>query len=127
MKKSLKGLAKGIVEELGEKKPAEVGKEMKAIVEMLSQEGLIGRWRELEKEIHLAWKEKYGVSKMTIMSAHALSKEARTALEKAVAGAELVEMVDERLMGGAILRVDDRRIDGSILGGLQRLKNTLNA
>lgn len=127
MKKSLKGLAKSIVEELHEKKPAEIEKEMTKIVGFLKDQGLLNRWRELEKEINAAWKMKFGASKVTILSAHALSKEAKKMLEDSLRGAELIERVDERLMGGAVIRVDDRRLDGSIVGALQRLKNTLNA
>jgi F0F1-type ATP synthase delta subunit len=127
MKKSLKPLARSIVERLGELKPTDVEKEMKNIVRMLKEEGLLSRWRELEKEIHQAWRTKFGASKVTILSAHELSKEARKRLEESVRGAELIERVDERLMGGAVIRIDDRRLDGSIIGALQRLKNTLNA
>jgi F0F1-type ATP synthase delta subunit len=127
MKKSLKPLARSIVEELGELKPAEVEKEMTKIVSLLKEEGLLSRWRELEKEIHQAWRNKYGASKVTILSAHPLSKDAKARLEESVKGAELIERVDERLMGGAVIRIDDRRLDGSIIGALQRLKNTLNA
>ncbi len=127
MKKSLKGLAKSIVEELAELKPAEVTKEMIKVVSFMKDNGLLGRWRELEKEINAAWKNKFGASKVTVLSAHELSKEARKQLEESVKGAELIERVDERLMGGAVIRIDDRRLDGSIIGALQRLKNTLLA
>jgi len=127
MKKSLKGLAKSIVEELAELKPAEVTKEMTKVVSFMKDNGLLGRWRELEKEINTAWKNKFGASKVTVLSAHELSKEARKQLEDSIKGAELIERVDERLMGGAVIRIDDRRLDGSIIGALQRLKNTLLA
>lgn len=127
MKKSLKPLARSIVEQLADLKPAEVEKEMTKIVALLKEEGLLSRWRELEKEINQAWRNKFGASKVTVLSAHELSKEARKHLEDSVKGAELIERVDERLMGGAVIRIDDRRLDGSIIGALQRLKNTLNA
>ncbi|MFA5946795.1 MAG: F0F1 ATP synthase subunit delta [Patescibacteria group bacterium] len=127
MKKSLKPLARSIVEQLAELKPAEVEKEMVKIVRFLQEESLLGRWRELEKEIHQAWRNKFGASKVTVLSAHELSKTARQQLEDSVKGAELIERVDERLMGGAVIRIDDRRLDGSIIGALQRLKNTLLA
>lgn len=127
MKKSLKGLASSMVDELAEKKPAEVQKEMVKIVSFMKDNGLLGRWRDLEKELHLAWRNKFGASKITILSAHELSKSARKLVEDTAQGAEVIERVDERLMGGAIIRIDDRRLDGSIIGALQRLKNTLLA
>ncbi len=127
MKKSLKPLAQKIVDELAELKPADVEKEMVKIIAFLQERNLLGRWRELEKEIHSAWRNKFGASRVTVLSAHELSKAAKKQLEDLVNGAELIERVDERLMGGAVIRIDDRRLDGSIIGALQRLKNTLLA
>lgn len=125
MKKSLRNFARGIVEALSDKTAKEVEAGMKDVMTLMKEKGLVGRWRDVEKEIHSAWKEKFGVSKVTIVSAHALSTKAYKVLEELAPGAEFVERVDDRLMGGAVIRMDERRIDGSVIGALQRLKNTL--
>jgi F0F1-type ATP synthase delta subunit len=125
MKKSLRSFARFIVETLSGKTPKEVEAGMKDVVTVMKEKGLMGRWRDVEKEIHAAWKEKYGVSKVTIVSAHALSQKAYKVLEDLAPGAEFIERVDDRLMGGAVIRMDEKRIDGSVIGALQRLKNTL--
>lgn len=125
MKKSLKPLAQAIVEHLHGKTRKEIDKEMELVIQYLSNKKLLGRIRDLEKEIGEAWKAKFGASKVTIVSAHPLTKKAKAELETFAAGAEIVERVDERLMGGAVIRADERRIDGSLIGSLQRLKNQL--
>jgi F0F1-type ATP synthase delta subunit len=125
MKKNFKKLARSIVDTLAESTPKEVEASMKELVSILKDAGLLTRWRELEKEIHAAWKEKFGVSKVTVVSAHPMMQKTFELLEKIAPGAEIVERVDDRLMGGAVIRMDERRIDGSIIGSLQRLKNSL--
>lgn len=121
----MKDIARLLVNELADLPAKEVSVKMKEIVKYLSEKGLMTRWRELEKEIHLAWKEKFGASKVTIVSAHPLPQKTYQILEEFAPGAEFTERVDDRLMGGAIIRIDDRRIDGSVIGALQRLKNVL--
>jgi F0F1-type ATP synthase delta subunit len=124
-KKSLRNFARSIVETLHEETPAQVETAMKDVVGLMKERGLLSRWRELEKELHTAWKEKFGVSKVTVVSTHPMMQKTYKILEELAPGAEMIERIDDRLMGGAIIRMDDRRIDGTILGSLQRLKNTL--
>ncbi len=104
---------------------AQVETVMIDVIKYLAEKDELGRWRELEQEINQAWKEEYGASKITVMSAHTLSTAAKTKLEKLANGAELQTLVDDRLMGGAVVRIDERRLDGSVLGALSRLKQTL--
>ncbi|MFA6130746.1 MAG: F0F1 ATP synthase subunit delta [Patescibacteria group bacterium] len=96
-----------------------------AFVALLVEKGLVQDWRKIENEIHGIWKEKYGASKISIVSAHPLSKELHEAIEKKANGAQIIERVDARLLGGAIMRIDDTRIDGTISGKLRRLKTAL--
>lgn len=125
MKKSMRGVARVIVDDLAERPAKEAAKAMTEIVGYLASRNLLSRWRDLEREIGNVWKEKFGVSKVTIVSAHALQKKSYDLIEQFAPGAEIVERTDERLMGGAVLRIDDRRIDGSVIGALLRLKNKL--
>lgn len=125
MKKSLRNFARALVDGMADLPVKDLPAKMKEVVALLAEKGLLARRRELEKEIGRAWKEKFGVSKVTIVSAHAVPEKTYKLLEELAPGAEIVERVDNRLMGGAILRLDEKRIDGSIVGALQRLKNTL--
>jgi F0F1-type ATP synthase delta subunit len=101
---------------------AELTKIIDAFVQELTTRGWMHRWRDIEYEIHGAWKRKYGAANITIVSAHPLATALRKSIEAAAPGADIVERVDERLMGGAVIRIDDRRIDASVAGSLQRLK-----
>ena len=95
---------------------------MNAFVAELAARGWVHLWRDIERELHGAWKRKYGAANVTIVSAHPLAISLRRTIETSAPGADVVERVDERLMGGAVIRIDDRRIDASVAGSLQRLK-----
>lgn len=108
----------------GSTKP-ELEKLMKAFVAELAQRNMLTQWRAIEREIHGAWKRKFGAANVTVVSTHKMTRAMMDKVEALAPGAEIVERVDERLMGGAIIRIDDRRIDGSVMGALQRLKQHL--
>ena len=105
----------------------DIKKAAQEFVRYLSEEGLLTQWRDIEREIHTVWKELYGVSKVTIVSAHTLTSQARQSLTQLAKGAEVTERIDKRLIGGSVLRVDDLRIDGSVTGRLRELKRSLTA
>lgn len=120
-----RAVAELIVDHTHDLAKADIPKAMKEIVAMLGSMGLMTKWRDIEREIHGAWKRKFGASTVTVLSAHPLTDAARKQLEAIAPGADLVERVDERLMAGAVIRIDDRRIDGSMAGRLTRLKQQL--
>lgn len=115
-------LADLLVEQCEDVTRAELVKIMTAFVSELAARGWMHQWREIERELHGAWKRKYGAVSVTVVSAHPLAASLRKSIEAAAPGADIVERVDERLMGGAVIRIDDRRIDASVAGSLQRLK-----
>lgn len=121
----MKQFAEAIAKEAKGKSKADITKLIKEAVAILAERGEIGRWRELEAALHKAWSTVYGASSITIVTAHPLSETAKAELEKRGAGADLIEVVDDRLIGGAIVRVDNTRIDGSVTGMLMRLKQAM--
>lgn len=121
----MRGVATVIVELMADKTEAQLKELMPEVIAYLAERNLLNRWRDVEQEIHEVWRKKFGVSRVTVAAAHPLTKEVKTQLEKVVQGADLTVIVDERLMGGAVVRIDERRIDGSVLGALTRLKQTL--
>lgn len=121
----MRPIARIIVEESEGKTPAQIETFMKETIAYLSSKGLLSRWRDLEREINEAWREKHGASKITIASAHPLTAKTLAKIEELANGAEIQQVVDERLMGGALVRMDERRIDGTVLGALTRLKQAL--
>lgn len=123
--KTPRQLAEVVVDHIAPLTKAEAGKAMKAFVELLAEHGQLVKWREIERQIHDVWRQRYGASTITVVSAHELTDKARKELERMAPGADIVERVDERLMAGAVIRIDDRRIDGSLAGRLAKLKQAL--
>lgn len=107
------------------KSPSDGEKIVAEFAKYLALNGLLVKWREIEREIGSAWKRRFGVSQVTVVSAHPLTAAARKALEAASHGADIAERVDERVMAGAVIRIDDRRIDGTLAGRISRLKHEL--
>ncbi|KKW30280.1 MAG: hypothetical protein UY72_C0016G0013 [Candidatus Uhrbacteria bacterium GW2011_GWD2_52_7] len=120
-----KQLATVLVNLIEGKSKADAEKVMTEFAKYLHENGLLTKWREIERELANAWRKKFGASQITVLSAHPLTASARKALEELAPGADMVERVDERVMAGAIIRIDDRRIDGSLAGRISKLKQTL--
>ena len=105
----------------------DVSGDMKTFVSFLAEHHLLDRWREIEQAIHQVWKEKFGASTIRVLSAHQLTQDVQKMIEEIAPGAEISTVVDERLVGGAVIRIDDTRIDGSLVGRLKSLKRTLTS
>lgn len=120
-----KKLARTLVDSLDGATEAQTKQTMKDFVGFLATEGFLSKWRGIEQQIHSVWKEKYGASQVTIVTAEPITELMRTSLEKMAPGADLIERVDERIIGGAVIRIDDKKIDGSLAGSLRRLKQQL--
>lgn len=121
-----KVLARILVDSASARTKADLPQIMNAFVQELAVRGLMHRWRDIEREIHAAWRKKFGVASVTLVSTHQVPRSVMNQIETLAPGAEIIERIDERLMGGAIIRIDDRRIDGSVAGMLQRLKQSLD-
>ena len=71
-----------------------------------------------------------GIQKATVTTASALTAEQKVTVSKIVKDytgkeVELIEQIDESLIGGFILKVDDQQIDDSIRRKLNDLKVSL--
>lgn len=82
------------------------------------------------REFTRLYRRREGIVEATITSAIALDASAEEALQArlvAVTGKRVVlnQEVDASLLGGVLVRVGDRLIDGSVRGRLERLRNTL--
>ncbi|HBO99707.1 MAG: ATP synthase subunit delta [Candidatus Uhrbacteria bacterium GW2011_GWF2_41_16] len=94
-------------------------------VSFLAEKGGLRYWREILRAMDHVWSHQYGAAHVTVTSAHPLSAKLRTTLEQTWPGADIQEKVDSEMIGGAVLRVDDRIFDGSVLGRLQQMKKHL--
>ena len=121
-----KQLARILVESVEGKTKQQMSEEVKDFVRFLAEQNLIDQWREIEQAIDAVWKEEYGVSSVRLVTAHELTDKAKQALQSVVKGADLDQRVDKELIGGAVLRIDDTRIDGSVSAALQKMKISLS-
>lgn len=125
MKLTAKQLAQVYLKTVEDSK--DVNKSAEAFIAFLAEQRQVYEWRSVVRAVNEVWKEKYGVSRITVQSAHELSKKAEQALEKASKGADLIITVDETLLSGAVIRIDDRIIDTSAKGQLEKMKSYLLA
>ncbi len=119
-------LATSIIDDVQNMTASELETHISSFINDLVAKGQMHQWRAVEHGIHDAWRKKFGASKITVVTAHKMTRGMMTAIEALAPGAEIEERVDERLMGGAVVRIDDKRIDGSVAGVLQRLKFALD-
>ncbi|HLD17963.1 MAG TPA: F0F1 ATP synthase subunit delta [Patescibacteria group bacterium] len=96
-----------------------------ALAQLLKERGDLSRTSEIVRALSGVWKEQYGAADVDIISAHPLSEKAREAIASAIPTASLHETVDPALIGGAVVRVDDRRMDGSVSGALRSVRDSL--
>ncbi len=125
MKSNIKPLARAIIRTLAEVPDKQLDKAVAEVVHFLREQGLLSRSRELLRACDATWAEEFGASKVTVTSAYRLPAELKKHLEEKAGSAEFHTVIDPRLLGGAIVRVDDRLIDGSALGALQTLEASL--
>ncbi len=77
------------------------------------------------RALNVVWRERFGASRIRVASAHPLPKSSLAKIEALAPGADLEVSVQPALIGGAIVQLDDHRIDGSIAGALTRLEISL--
>jgi F-type H+-transporting ATPase subunit delta len=100
------------------------------LVQLLLKRGRIEELPRVAAEFRRLDDRRQGITHATVTSASALTPDeirALTArLEQSTGGRIALDtVVDEALLGGLIVRVGDRLIDGSVRGRLERLRNQL--
>ena len=125
MKITNKQLADAFVSVVEGKDRKEVQSAADEFVKWLAQRNLQYRLREIVKSLDQVWIEKYGAANILVQSAHKLTMETSQKLQTVAKGADVSEIVDKELIGGARVRIDERIIDGSVQGKLTRLRTAL--
>ncbi len=105
------------------------GKDVSAItdefVRLLAKRAELHRISGVIQSFEKIWKDKFGAATITVESAHPLSASLKKQVEEIAPGAEVREIVNENLIGGAKIRLDDRAVDGSVSGHLNQIKLAL--
>jgi F-type H+-transporting ATPase subunit delta len=98
-----------------------------AILEISTKKNREGILPEVAREFHKLYNLKMGVEKATVITTFPLDDKLREEFKdivKQITGkeVELVEQIDEEILGGFILRIADRQIDDSLNSRLKALK-----
>ena len=107
-----------------------VGKKTLNLIGLLLRRGRIEELPRLAAEFRRLDDERQGITHATATSASPLTKDEVAALTKRLeqytgGRIELDLEVDPSLLGGLVVRVGDRQIDGSVRSRLERLRNQL--
>jgi len=130
MKFSPKQYALALFESLAETDPKDSSTVLDNFVKVLAENNDLRLFDEISEEFHKLELAKKGIKQAEVTSAHPLTheneKEILHELNKLVKGDyELKKKVDEQLIGGVVIKMDDKMIDASVKNNLEQLKNNL--
>ncbi len=123
---SPKKLARLFVDSVENASPEQLEQASAELVSWLHARGEMKKVRFVAQAIERVWKDKYGLSMLTITTAHPLTEPMQKAVHKLAFGADVRTQTDPSLIGGAKLRIDDRIIDGTLKGALEQLNASLS-
>ena len=131
MKFSAKQYAEALYDSLEGTNPQDLDLVLNNFVEVLATNNDIKLFPEIENEFHKLELEKKGVKQVEVTTSHPLTKENERniieELNKLVKGdVELKKKIDERILGGVVIRMDDQMIDASVQNELNNLKQELS-
>ncbi|MBI4438027.1 F0F1 ATP synthase subunit delta [Candidatus Uhrbacteria bacterium] len=121
MNRSEKPFAVALVAALADADEKTVQAAAEDLVRELSVRRELHRMRGIIDALDSAWSARYGAGTITIATAYPLSGALRKKIEKIAQGAEVREVVDPDVIGGARMRVDEKIIEGTIQGSLEQL------
>jgi F-type H+-transporting ATPase subunit delta len=130
MKFSPKQYAEALYDSISKVKPSDQDKVLDNFVSVLAANGDLKLYDNIAEEFHkLELKEK-GVTQATVTSAKGLNadneKRIIKELNDLVKGkVELKKKIDENVIGGVVIQLEDTLIDASVKRSLQDLKNNL--
>lgn len=131
MKFSSKQYAEALYDSLEGTDPKEIDLVLNNFVEILAANNDVKLYPQIEEEFHKLELAKKGSKLAQVTSARPLSKENErdiiSELNKLVKGdVELKKKIDEKILGGVVIRLDDQLIDASVKNQLEELKEELS-
>ena len=103
-----------------------------SLIELLSEKGRENLLLGITKSFKELYNKHKGIIEVHVTSSHALGEKQHKSLQKKLESetGKKVQMhttVDERLIGGLLVRIDDTVLDGSVKHKLNQLKETFTA
>lgn len=130
MKFSAKQYAKALADSLEDTNPKDQEKVLDNFVKILVENNDLRLFDQITEEFHILDLAKKGILQAHVKSAHPLNKDNEKAIieelnKLAKKKIELKTEVDEKLIGGVVIQMDDQMIDLSTKNQLEQLKNNL--
>ena len=131
MKNTPKQYANALIEVLEQTNPKDQDMVLDNFVKVLAENNDLRLFEEIADEFHKQELARKGIKQIEVTSAHPINKaneqEIIHELNKLVKGNyELKKEIDEKLIGGVVIRMDDQMIDASVKNSLEELKEELS-
>ena len=131
MKYSAKQYAEALYDSLEGTDPKDVDLVLNNFVEILALNNDVKIFSDIETEFHKLELAKQGKKLAEVTSAHPLSRENEkhimAELNRLVKGdVELKKRIDEKVLGGVMITINDQMIDATVKNELQELKKDLS-
>ena len=130
MKYTAKQYAEALMDSLTDTDPKDQNLVLDNFAAVLASNNDLRMFDDIAAEFHKLELAKKGIKQVEVTSAHPINaeneKEILHELNKLVKGHyELDKKVDEKIIGGVVIRMDDQMIDASVKNNLEELKNNL--
>ena len=120
--------AQALYESLHEVKPQDHDRVIANFIEVLKSNGDLREYERIIQSYEEYDREQKGIKQVEVTTAHEIEANRNLVqqLNEIVGGqAEIMQKVDEQLIGGVVIKVADTLIDGSVKGQLSKLKKNL--
>ncbi|PLX21026.1 ATP synthase F1 subunit delta [Candidatus Parcubacteria bacterium] len=131
MKASSKQYAVTLYDLVEGKTQKEISDVLKSFFELLKKDNVLSRLDDVLKEFNDIWNKENGIVEASVVSARELDKASKKEIVdyiKTASKAEdvvLDESVDEKILGGVIVKYADKIVDSSLKGRVSSLKRSL--
>ena len=122
-----KTYAQALFEAVSESKPKDHDIILENFVKILNENADLGLYDQIEAEYQKLEMQSKGVKKVELTTASNVNaKKIIEELNDLIGGkAEIQHKIDQKIIGGVVLRVDDTLIDASIKTSLEKLKKVI--
>jgi F-type H+-transporting ATPase subunit delta len=130
MKFSAKQYAEALMDSLNDTDPKDNDKILDNFVSVLAANNDLRLFDEIASEFHKLELAKKGIKEVEVTSAHPLNKENELQIlhelnKLAKGNYEIKKKIDEQILGGVVIRLDDKMLDASVKNDLEQLKKDL--
>src|SRR3989338_8412889 len=130
MKFTAKQYAEALMDSITDTDPKHLDLVLDNFVQVLVDNSALRMFDEITEEFHKLELAKKGIKQVEITSVHPINqeneKEILHQLNKLVKGnLELKKKVDENIIGGVIVKIEDQMLDASVKNNLEQLRNEL--